>query len=625
MTPGIIKKLYHTTAVGLTDENKQEVYPITATSAVYSAPGESSFSNMPLDEILDALNEGYQYIGEATPTTNPGTFNHKVFYLASEPGIYSHFDNIEVEGLVALKYNNGSWLKDAFGQLGGSGSAGGYIGTTIVQDSAELQDLTGISNIFLTSGAKIYFGDSAYIELDEYGFHFNQAIYSDSWIAAGGIGSGGSGGGGGASYLNDLLDVTISSAAVNNILIYTSDGWVNSSLKTINGNSLIGSGNITISGGDVTDLSSRVTSLESSVTNITSRLVALERMWIADEDNANTVTLNSTYYSNAWVPGWLSAGGVGTGGEYSITVDSALSATSTNPVQNAVITNALSNKQDTLVSGTNIATINGYNLLNGGNIVISGGGGASTTVLTGAVVGSGEGTVATTVGSIYIGSTLAQDAAAQQGITGITSIKADLASSSSTTSIIEWDSNYNAWHFYGNIYADGWVSAGGVGTDSSSSGGSAVAVEQVLLTGVPIAYITVDGDTKTLYAPDEISVVNNAVTLNANTSKTLATIGSTSITVTVPDFALNSALSGYVTLATDQVITGVKTFQSTIYGEDLELSGNLTLTEDTSVINLGPICLRYDSDNNALHITSNDNSTVNLYADGWVSAGGINQ
>lgn len=50
------------------------------------------------------------------------------------------------------------------------------------------------------------------------------------------------------------------------------------------------------------------------------------------------------------------------------TIDSALSTTSTNPVQNKVITNALSNKQDKLVSGTNIKTIDGISLLGNGSI-----------------------------------------------------------------------------------------------------------------------------------------------------------------------------------------------------------------------------------------------------------------
>lgn len=55
------------------------------------------------------------------------------------------------------------------------------------------------------------------------------------------------------------------------------------------------------------------------------------------------------------------------------TVDSELNETSENPVQNKVITTALNGKQDSLVSGINIRTINGYDILGQGNIKITGG------------------------------------------------------------------------------------------------------------------------------------------------------------------------------------------------------------------------------------------------------------
>lgn len=54
-----------------------------------------------------------------------------------------------------------------------------------------------------------------------------------------------------------------------------------------------------------------------------------------------------------------------------IVVDQALDSTSTNPVENRVITNALAGKQDTLVSGTNIKTVKWTSLLGSGNVAIS--------------------------------------------------------------------------------------------------------------------------------------------------------------------------------------------------------------------------------------------------------------
>lgn len=64
-------------------------------------------------------------------------------------------------------------------------------------------------------------------------------------------------------------------------------------------------------------------------------------------------------------------------GGSSVTVDTSLDSGSTNPVANSAITNAIDAKQDTLVSGTNIKTINNESILGSGNITISGGGGQS--------------------------------------------------------------------------------------------------------------------------------------------------------------------------------------------------------------------------------------------------------
>lgn len=79
----------------------------------------------------------------------------------------------------------------------------------------------------------------------------------------------------------------------------------------------------------------------------------------------------------------------GGGGTSDIVVDAALSTTSTNAIQNKAVANALNekadasalaSKQDTLVSGTNIKTVNGESILGEGNIVIQSGEGGNITV-----------------------------------------------------------------------------------------------------------------------------------------------------------------------------------------------------------------------------------------------------
>ena len=62
------------------------------------------------------------------------------------------------------------------------------------------------------------------------------------------------------------------------------------------------------------------------------------------------------------------------GGGESVTIDSDISPVSTNPVRNSAIYSALSTKQNTLVSGTNIKTINGVSIVGSGDIVVSGSG-----------------------------------------------------------------------------------------------------------------------------------------------------------------------------------------------------------------------------------------------------------
>ena len=213
---GQIKKLYQDSGNVETTVSTEEnaVYPITASSAVYHTSAWGTLgTDAPVSDILSALNQGYLYVGLATPTTNPGTYNHKVFYIAGESGTYTYFGNIEVSGLTILKTSGSGWTADAVGISGGGGGGGtgtGYIGTTRVQNSSAAQALTGITNatlsgnLILGTTSKIYFGDPAasgtpYIEYNGTAqqFHFSKGLYSDYNVTAGGTGSGGGGGGGG--------------------------------------------------------------------------------------------------------------------------------------------------------------------------------------------------------------------------------------------------------------------------------------------------------------------------------------------------------------------------------------------------------------------------------------------
>ena len=78
--------------------------------------------NSVLNSMVSSLGAGYQYMGVATTSTNPGTPDAKVFYLAYTPGTYTNFSGIEVTGLCVLKYDT-AWSKDDLP----SGGGGGYV------------------------------------------------------------------------------------------------------------------------------------------------------------------------------------------------------------------------------------------------------------------------------------------------------------------------------------------------------------------------------------------------------------------------------------------------------------------------------------------------------------------
>lgn len=115
-------------------------------------------------------------------------------------------------------------------------------------------------------------------------------------------------------------------------------------IKTLNGESLLGSGNIEL------DLSEYAK--QADLETLTAEVIANEEVTAAALNDLNDKIAETA-----------------SGGQ-SITIDSDFSTTSENPVQNKVVTAGLSEKQDTLVSGTSIKTINGESLLGSGNLVV---------------------------------------------------------------------------------------------------------------------------------------------------------------------------------------------------------------------------------------------------------------
>ena len=101
-----------------------------------------------LNNIVSSVGENATFAGIATPSTNPGTPDGPVFYLATVAGVYVNFNEIEVSKgeAVILQWNNGAWSKKNSG-LATQTQVGYYgeIESQYIADSVEA--LTLIPNV----------------------------------------------------------------------------------------------------------------------------------------------------------------------------------------------------------------------------------------------------------------------------------------------------------------------------------------------------------------------------------------------------------------------------------------------------------------------------------------------
>ena len=72
--------------------------------------------NSVLNSMVNTLGAGYQFAGVATPASNPGTPDAKVFYIANGKGTYTNFGGIDVtEDEVVILYLDTAWHKMSTG------------------------------------------------------------------------------------------------------------------------------------------------------------------------------------------------------------------------------------------------------------------------------------------------------------------------------------------------------------------------------------------------------------------------------------------------------------------------------------------------------------------------------
>ena len=115
---------------GVNHVNSEDVYTKQESDALFSGKvskadivqttGQSTTSVMSQKAVSDAINKlknaGYLYAGIATPTTNPGTPDGPVFYIANDNGTYANFGGLEVtEDDVVILYYDTVWHKVSTG------------------------------------------------------------------------------------------------------------------------------------------------------------------------------------------------------------------------------------------------------------------------------------------------------------------------------------------------------------------------------------------------------------------------------------------------------------------------------------------------------------------------------
>ena len=166
-------------------------------------------------------------------------------------------------------------------------------------------------------------------------------------------------------------------------------------IKTINNQSLLGSGNIEIQGGSGSDYSAGtnidITDNVISVTGIT--IPTSNTAFTNDAGYVNSGEVETQITGKGYITGYTesdpvfqasAASGIS---EQDITNwnakldSSALTPYYTSAQTDTAISNATSGKQDTLVSGSNIKTINNQSLLGSGNIEIQGGSGGGSNII----------------------------------------------------------------------------------------------------------------------------------------------------------------------------------------------------------------------------------------------------
>lgn len=381
-------------------------------------------------------------------------------------------------------------------------------GATTLGSTLSVADAITLSGS-TASARRIYFGDSThYVELDEHGFHFSHGVYSNDFVAAGGVGTGG--GSGSATELGDLVDVSLSTRNNGDLLVYNSatSHWENkpqssiiptvsvsfadltSHPTTLAGYGItdasISNGVITLGGSTIAPITTETDptvpswakaqskpSYSLSEISGTDDLRAIEELagtaGLLRKTAENTWTLDTTQYLSSHQSVTL-ASGTNNGTLKLTTAAGTVDNIAVKGLQALAFKASLSASDIPDISSSYVPTtrtINGSPLSQDITITAQGLGVASW------AMGSSSGSTIpfNVLPSLYVARTQVSDTAANGTLLGIDAISNGASSGNSDTSRFAWDSVNGAWHFLGNLYVDGWFAAGGIGEGSGGGYG----------------------------------------------------------------------------------------------------------------------------------------------------------
>lgn len=399
---------------------------------------------------------------------------------------------------------------------------------------------------------------------DTIGGNTISGLWATGWISAGGVGTGGGGGGGGSvTYLNDLSDVTAPNPGNGDLLTWDASAnsnqgaWVNVARNQV---------------GTPVSLTNGATYSTLTVNSVTADFYTK-----AQVDSALANIDLSAYVTQTALSTTLA----------SYVTQSALTTTLADYATKAELAEV-----NTLVDITTLQDgILKFEWQNGDIVNVDLNHEHSnyvpiTTTINGVDLSQSR--------TFYVGKTAIQGVSQSQALQGILSVKETDASS-----LFEWEASTGAWRFHGNLYADGWIAAGGIGNSSGGGGGVSSFYD--------LPEIGIDSSTTIL--TNQVLTYNGTAwvnqTLGVSVSNTIPdgttgytrvatiTINGTSVNINAPADGGGGGGSGTETdpIFSASAAFGITTSDITAWNSKLSgvMMNGSTVTPTNGVVNLGTV------------------------------------